>query len=52
MICPNCGKEIEDNGKFCGYCGYKLVQDATPVTPKKELVKNTKKPLLKQLQLL
>lgn len=44
MICPNCGKEIEDNGKFCGYCGYKLVQDATPVTPKKELVKNTKKP--------
>ncbi len=44
MICPNCGKEIEDNGKFCGYCGYKLVQDATPVTPKKELIKNTKKP--------
>ena len=44
MICPNCGKEIEDNGKFCGYCGYKLVQDATPVTHKKEPVKNTKKP--------
>lgn len=44
MICPNCGKEIEDNGKFCGYCGYKLVQNATPVTPKKELIKNTKKP--------
>lgn len=44
MICPNCGKEIEDNGKFCGYCGYKLVQDATPVIPKKEPVKNTKKP--------
>lgn len=41
MICPNCGKEIEDNGKFCGYCGYKLVQDATPVTQKKESVKNT-----------
>lgn len=44
MICPNCGKEIEDNGKFCGYCGYKLVQDATPVMPKKEPTKNTKKP--------
>ena len=44
MICPNCGKEIEDNGKFCGYCGYKLVQDATPVTHKREPVKNTKKP--------
>lgn len=44
MICPNCGKEIEDNGKFCGYCGYKLVQDATPVLPKKEPTKNTKKP--------
>lgn len=41
MICPNCGKEIEDNGKFCGYCGYKLVQDATPVTHKKESAKNT-----------
>ena len=43
MICPNCGKEIEDNGKFCGYCGYKLVQDATPIIPKKEPEKNTKK---------
>lgn len=21
MICANCGKEINDNSKFCGYCG-------------------------------
>lgn len=37
-------KEIENNGKLCGYYGHKLVQDATPVTLKKEIVKNTKKP--------
>lgn len=36
MICPNCGKEIEDNGKFCGYCGYKLVQDATRTNKSKD----------------
>ena len=53
MICPNCGKEIEDNGKFCGYCGYKLVQDATPVTHKKESAKNTDvKSLLKNKKVL
>ena len=21
MICPNCGKEIDDNSVFCAYCG-------------------------------
>ena len=24
MICKNCGKEIEDNSKFCVYCGYEV----------------------------
>lgn len=24
MFCPNCGKEIIDNKKFCGHCGTKL----------------------------
>lgn len=24
MYCPNCGKEIEENAKFCGACGTKL----------------------------
>jgi len=22
MFCPNCGKEIPDDSKFCLYCGY------------------------------
>ena len=21
MFCMNCGKEISDNSKFCGFCG-------------------------------
>ena len=25
MYCPNCGKEIEENQKFCTYCGEKLI---------------------------
>ena len=25
MICPNCGKEIADNSKFCGFCGTKII---------------------------
>jgi len=26
-FCPKCGKEIEKDDKFCGYCGYKLVEE-------------------------
>ena len=26
MICKNCGKEISDKSKFCGYCGAKVVE--------------------------
>ena len=28
MRCPNCGKELQDNEKFCTYCGFKLEQIA------------------------
>ena len=21
MFCPNCGKELPDGSKFCGFCG-------------------------------
>ncbi len=24
MICPRCGKEIEDGAKFCSYCGSEI----------------------------
>lgn len=24
MICPNCGKEMSDEHKFCGGCGYSV----------------------------
>lgn len=27
MICKNCGKEIPDDAKFCGFCGTPVVQD-------------------------
>lgn len=23
-ICPNCGKEVDDNARHCGHCGHKL----------------------------
>ena len=34
MKCNNCGKEINDNSKFCGFCGATTVADvpATPAT--------------------
>ena len=24
MFCSKCGKEIEDNAKFCQYCGHEV----------------------------
>jgi len=27
MYCPNCGKEVEEDARFCGYCGYELVKE-------------------------
>lgn len=24
MLCPKCGKEVEEDAKFCGYCGAAL----------------------------
>lgn len=26
MFCKNCGKEVDDNSKFCQYCGYSFSQ--------------------------
>ena len=36
MKCPNCGKEIANDSKFCEYCGTKLVKKL-PITKKKLL---------------
>lgn len=31
MFCPNCGKQISDNSKFCGFCGAVMAPPAAPV---------------------
>lgn len=31
MFCPNCGKELKDGSKFCGYCGAQIRENTTPV---------------------
>lgn len=41
MYCPNCGKQISDRAKVCGYCGQKL----RVKTPKTEPNKKVTKPL-------
>ena len=30
--CPNCGAEIANDAKFCGYCGGSVSQSASPVS--------------------
>ena len=37
MICKNCGKEISESSKFCGYCGAKVVEQ--PVQEQPEVAK-------------
>ena len=40
MICKNCGKEISDKSKFCGYCGAKvveLIEQSQPETVKESI---------------
>lgn len=39
MICKNCGKEISESSKFCGYCGAKVVEQ--PVQQQPEVVKES-----------
>jgi hypothetical protein len=31
MLCTNCGKEVPDTAKVCGYCGHRLKSDVPPV---------------------
>lgn len=46
MICPKCGKEIQDNARFCTSCGAKLEADDKAV----KTVEPEKKPTAKQKQ--
>lgn len=39
MICKNCGKEIKDTAKFCGYCG--AVNEPISTTPISNDIENT-----------
>lgn len=32
MYCRKCGKEIEENSKFCPYCGYGLQEEQNKVS--------------------
>lgn len=31
MFCPNCGKQIDDNSQFCGFCGFNMSKAEKPV---------------------
>ena len=31
MLCPNCGKNIEDKSKYCLYCGAQIEDNSEPV---------------------
>ena len=32
-ICPNCGKDIKKDGKFCPFCGYKFKDNPKSSAP-------------------
>lgn len=38
MFCPNCGKEIADNEKFCTSCGYQIKEKKPEVKDKTNVV--------------
>ena len=44
MICPKCGKQIEDDAVFCTYCGNRVaeIQDEEKSVKPKNIVKHTK----------
>lgn len=40
MICPNCGKEIKENQKFCTYCVIELKQHSEDTESQDETLQN------------
>lgn len=52
MYCKNCGKKVEEGGKFCEYCGYELIkraEEATIVKEKKEDNESMNEKILRNL---
>lgn len=41
MFCKNCGKQIDDDSKFCMYCGTSFVESAKPVTAATQVQQKT-----------
>ncbi len=31
MFCPKCGKEADEDARFCGYCDYEFVKEASMI---------------------
>ena len=36
MFCENCGNELEENEKFCPYCGEPVIREPNKKPEKKE----------------
>ncbi len=45
MFCPNCGKQISDNSKFCGFCGAVMTPPAAPVVEQPEAMPVAEQPV-------
>lgn len=43
MICKNCGKEIPDDAKFCGFCGAPVTAEKKDETPEPTILGEEKK---------
>lgn len=48
MFCPNCGKQISDNSKFCGFCGAVMTPPAAPVAEQPVAVPAEAAPIAEQ----
>lgn len=44
MICPDCGKEINDNDIFCGYCGAEIINIDVPIPTDEKKSRHSSKP--------
>lgn len=49
MYCPNCGKEIEEDAKFCGYCGYKIIKEKEEVPISEKTIAQIEQPTVSQI---
>ncbi len=45
MFCKQCGKEVAENAKFCGYCGANLTEEDVQDTRNTQNTQNTETPV-------